>query len=135
MMFVRLLRASCAPNQACAPGILSTVVPKRTCVKQLSQKYLTRGSIARNAYVDRDSVEKCIARWMERAAGSADCIQRGLHEFLRNAIRAEYVWGFVGLSSSAEARSARYRAFSEIVLCAQDPAIDRFKPDSRGLMN
>lgn len=87
--------------------------------------------------VDADVVVACVARWMEREplAILAASIQPGLVEFLEaSKARRIRLGALSDYPVDAKLEALGVARFLDVALCAQDPAIDRFKPDPRGLL-
>jgi FMN phosphatase YigB (HAD superfamily) len=85
----------------------------------------------------RDTVVEWVNRWMEQEplAFLAECIQPGLREFL-NACKArgQRLGALSDYPAEAKLEALGIAPFFDVVLCAQDPAIDCFKPNPRGLL-
>jgi FMN phosphatase YigB (HAD superfamily) len=89
------------------------------------------------AHVEPDVVVACVARWMEQEplAILAACIQPGLTDFLQACkARGIRIGALSDYPVEAKLKALGIAHFFDIALCAQDPAIDRFKPDPRGLL-
>ena len=88
-------------------------------------------------HADRDAVVDCVTRWMEREplAFLAGCIQPGLPEFLRACkARGLRLGALSDYPGEAKLEALGVAQFFDVVLCAQDPTIDCFKPNPRGLL-
>jgi FMN phosphatase YigB (HAD superfamily) len=86
---------------------------------------------------NHEDVARCVARWMEQEplAFLAGCIQPGLVRFLDackgRGLRMGVLSDYPG---KEKLRVLGLSEFFDVVLCAQDPAIDCFKPNPRGLL-
>lgn len=89
------------------------------------------------AHVDRDVVVACVTQWMEREplAFLPRCVQPGLLEFLR-ACRARglRLGALSDYPAEAKLEALGIAGLFDVVLSAQDPDIDVFKPNPRGLL-
>ena len=86
--------------------------------------------------VDPQIVRECVARWMEQEplALVAASVREGLLEFLQAAKHRGLRLGVLSDYPAARKLEAmRVAHFIEVVVCAQDIEVQRFKPDPRGL--
>jgi FMN phosphatase YigB (HAD superfamily) len=86
--------------------------------------------------VPRETVISTVARWMERepldlvAASTCD----GVAEFLRAAKECGFKLGVVSdYSATAKLSAMGLSDFFDVVVSAQDPEVQRFKPDAQGI--
>jgi len=89
------------------------------------------------AGVNRDTVVAHVTRWMEREPLTmlAGCIQPGLHEFLDACkSRGLRLGALSDYPAEAKLEALGVARFFDVVLCAQDPSVDCFKPNPRGLL-
>jgi FMN phosphatase YigB (HAD superfamily) len=86
---------------------------------------------------ERKTVLEWVAQWMEREplAFLAECIQPGLREFLDTCkARGQRLGALSDYPAQQKLDALGIAPFFDVVLCAQDPAIDCFKPNPRGLL-
>jgi FMN phosphatase YigB (HAD superfamily) len=87
--------------------------------------------------VDRDVVAEYVTRWMEREPLTflPQCVRPGLPEFLR-ACRARglRLGALSDYPADAKLEALGIAKLFDVVLAAQDPEIDVFKPNPRGLL-
>jgi FMN phosphatase YigB (HAD superfamily) len=86
---------------------------------------------------ERGTVVEWVTRWMEREPLTflADCLQPGLPEFLCACkARGLRVGALSDYPAEAKLEALGIAPFFDLVLCAQDRAIDCFKPNPRGLL-
>jgi FMN phosphatase YigB (HAD superfamily) len=90
-----------------------------------------------HAKVDRDAVVANVTRWIEHEplAFLPQCLQPGLPEFLR-ACKAHglRLGALSDYPADAKLEALGIAELFDVVLAAQDPAIDVFKPNPRGLL-
>jgi HAD superfamily hydrolase (TIGR01549 family) len=87
--------------------------------------------------VDRESVARCVTRWMEQEplAYLPQCVQPGALEFLRECRAQGLRLGALSdYPAEAKLEALGLLELFDIVLCAQAPDINIFKPDPRGLL-
>jgi FMN phosphatase YigB (HAD superfamily) len=87
--------------------------------------------------LDRDAVTECVARWMEQEplAFLPACIQPGLLEFLAACkTRGLRLGALSDYPADAKLEALGLAGFFDVVLSAQHPEIDVFKPNPRGLV-
>jgi FMN phosphatase YigB (HAD superfamily) len=87
--------------------------------------------------VDRDAVLAHVTRWIEREplAFLPQCIQPGLVAFLRACkARGLRLGALSDYPAEAKLEALGIAELFDVVLAAQDPAIDVFKPNPRGLL-
>jgi HAD superfamily hydrolase (TIGR01549 family) len=114
-----------------------------------AQEYLRASALARNvgsaqislaserAHVNRDVVVACVTRWIEQEplAFLPRCTQPGLMEFLRACkARGLRLGTLSDYPADAKLEALGIVDFFDVVLSAQHPDIDVFKPDPRGLL-
>ena len=88
-------------------------------------------------HADHDTVVACVTQWMEREplAFLPGCIQPGLLEFLQVCkARGLRLGALSDYPAGAKLEALGLRGVFDIVLSAQDPSIDVFKPNPRGLL-
>ncbi len=101
---------------------------------------VARAQIRRTSELTRAesvTVIECTTRWMEHEplALLAGCIQPGLAEFLGACKARGMLLGTLSDYPAADKVEALgVASFFDVVLCAQDPAVDCFKPNPRGLL-
>jgi FMN phosphatase YigB (HAD superfamily) len=92
---------------------------------------------SRRARVDRDAVVACVTRWIEEEPLSflPRCIQPGLVEFLRACkARGLRLGALSDYPAHAKLEALGVAELFDVVLSAQDPEVDVFKPNPRGLV-
>jgi HAD superfamily hydrolase (TIGR01549 family) len=85
---------------------------------------------------DREAVAACVTRWMEQEPLDVlrRCAHRGLDEFLRTCLaRGLRLAALSDYPAEAKLRALGIGDCFELVLSAQSPEIDVFKPHPRGL--
>jgi FMN phosphatase YigB (HAD superfamily) len=91
----------------------------------------------KNTGVDYDTVVECVTRWMEEEplAFLPRCIQPGLLEFLQACkARGLRLGALSDYPAEAKLKALGVGDLFDVVLAAQDPDIDVFKPNPRGLL-
>ena len=87
--------------------------------------------------VDQHSVVECVSRWMEHEplAILPRCLQPGILEFLQACkARGLRLAALSDYPAEAKLRALGLADLFDVVLCAQSPDIDVFKPNPRGLL-
>jgi HAD superfamily hydrolase (TIGR01549 family) len=88
-------------------------------------------------HVDRRSVLDCVSRWMEQEPLQflPQCLQPGVIEFLQACRRRGLRLGALSdYPAEAKLKALGLAAWFDVVLCAQAPDINVFKPHPRGLL-
>jgi putative hydrolase of the HAD superfamily len=89
------------------------------------------------AKVDREVVTECVTRWMEHEPLRflAQCLQPGVMEFLQTCRRRGLSLGALSdYPAEAKLQALGLSDLFDVVLCAQAPEVNAFKPDPRGLL-
>jgi FMN phosphatase YigB (HAD superfamily) len=87
--------------------------------------------------VNQGSVVECVSRWMEHEplAILPRCLQPGILEFLHACkARGLRLGALSDYPAEAKLRALGLADLFDVVLCAQSPDIDVFKPNPRGLL-
>jgi FMN phosphatase YigB (HAD superfamily) len=87
--------------------------------------------------VNQDSVVECVTRWMEHEplAVLPRCLQPGILEFLHACkARGLRLGALSDYPADAKLRALGLADLFDVVLCAQSPDINVFKPNPRGLL-
>jgi len=88
-------------------------------------------------HVDRGSVLDCVNRWMEQEPLQflPQCLQPGVIEFLETCRRRGLRLGALSdYPAEAKLEALGLSALFDVVLCAQAPEVNVFKPNPRGLL-
>jgi putative hydrolase of the HAD superfamily len=87
--------------------------------------------------VDRDAIVGCVTRWMEDEPLRflAKCLQPGVTEFLQTCRKRGLRLGVLSdYPADGKLRVLGLSGLFDVVVCAQAPEVNRFKPDPRGLL-
>jgi FMN phosphatase YigB (HAD superfamily) len=87
--------------------------------------------------VGRDAVVKCVARWMEQEPLPflAKCLQPGVARFLESCrARGLRLAALSDYPAEAKLQALGLSGSFDLVLCAQSPEVNVFKPNPRGLL-
>jgi putative hydrolase of the HAD superfamily len=87
-------------------------------------------------HVDREAVAACVAQWIEQEplAKLRRCIRPGLVEFLRTGkARGLRLGALSDYPAGPKLEALGVSGLFDVALSAQDPEIDAFKPNPRGL--
>ena len=87
--------------------------------------------------VDREFVIQCVSRWMEQEplAFLPRCVQPGVLELLRECrARGVALGALSDYPAEPKLRALGLHRFFDVVLCADSPDVNAFKPNPRGLL-
>jgi HAD superfamily hydrolase (TIGR01549 family) len=87
--------------------------------------------------VDREVVLRCVARWMEQEPLQflARCLQPGVVDFLQDCRkRGLRLAALSDYPADAKLQALGLSDLFDLVLCAQSPEVNVFKPNPRGLL-